>query len=249
MAFVSAAAFAIVVAACGSAAASAPPASPSAEPSASVAPSRSPVTTPEAAAGLVLASDARFSGIQPKTADMIGQCCFYEVTPKGSDYTVTIEIGWGDCPAGCINRHRWTYTVTNAGQLRFEGEEGPTVPAGVPGTGAGTTGTGSGDGGVAGIRGAVSAGPTCPVVVSDGDPSCANRPVAGATVHVLDATGLEVAEMTTNAAGSFTVTLPAGRYRLEADPVDGLMGNPSPTDVAVDAGLTDVELAYDTGIR
>lgn len=107
--------------------ASAPP------PSASVPASAGLVTSPEAAAALVLASDARFTGIGPKDSDMIGGCCFYEVTPKGDDFTVMIEIGWGDCPAGCINRHHWFYTVTSDGTVTFDKEDGPAVPAGVPG--------------------------------------------------------------------------------------------------------------------
>jgi hypothetical protein len=244
---------AILAVACAPAAVATP--SPSAPPSASVPPSASappsgtPVTT-EAAAALVLATDARFTGIKPKNPDMIGGCCFYEVAQKGEDFTVTIEIGWGDCPAGCIDRHHWTYTVTKTGQVTFVGEDGPAVPAGVPGSVTGTTGVGGGGGGgVTGIRGTTLAGPTCPVVTVD-DPNCADRPVAGATIHVIDATGLEVAQMTTDAAGSFTVSLPAGRYQVQADPVEGLMGVPSPTDVIVRAaGLANVDLAYDTGIR
>lgn len=70
---------------------------------------------------------------------MIGGCCLYEVTPKGDAYTVMVEIGWGDCPAGCINRHHWFYTVAHDGTVTFEKEDGPALPAGVPGSG----GTGS----------------------------------------------------------------------------------------------------------
>ena len=125
---------AILAAACGQAttpppSASAPPPSTAASAPASVA----AVTTPEAAATLVLASDARFTGIKPKNPDLIGGCCFYEVTPKGDGYTVMVEIGWGDCPAGCINRHNWFYTVTNDGMVTFDKEDGPAVPTGVPG--------------------------------------------------------------------------------------------------------------------
>jgi hypothetical protein len=243
---VAATALAILAVGCASASTPSPSSPPSAPPTASTPPSGSPVTTPEAAAARALASDARFTGLQPLNADMIGQCCFYEVTPKGEDFTVKIEIGWGDCQAGCINRHHWNYTVTKAGVVTFDGEDGPAVPAGVPGSG-GTTGTGTG-GGADGIRATAHAGPTCPVVTAN-DPNCGDRPVVGATVHVTDATGVEVAQMTTDAAGTFTVDLPPGRYQLSADPADGLMGVPSPVDVVVGAGLAIVDLAYDTGIR
>ena len=127
---------AIFAAACSPATTS-PPSASAPLPSASAAASAGPITTPEAAAALVLASDARFTGLEPRNPDMIGGCCFYEVTPKGDEYTVMVEIGWGDCPAGCINRHHWFYTVTKDGTVTFDKEDGPAVPAGVPGTAIG----------------------------------------------------------------------------------------------------------------
>lgn len=146
-----AAALAILAAACGQA--TTPPPSASAPPpstTASAPASAAAVTTPEAAAALVLASDSRFTGIEPKNPDLIGGCCFYEVTPKGDGYTVMVEIGWGDCPAGCINRHHWFYTVTNDGTVTFDKEDGPAVPTGVPGTaiGDGITAGGGSDTGI-----------------------------------------------------------------------------------------------------
>jgi hypothetical protein len=86
-------------------------------------------------------------------------------------------------------------------------------------------------------------------VVTPNDPSCADRPVAGASVHVIDATGLEVATLETDATGAFLVALPPGRYRVQADAVSGLMGTAPPVDVTVGAGLAVVQLQYDTGIR
>lgn len=141
---------AILAAACGQATTPPPSASASPPPTAASAPaSAAAVTTPEAAAALVLASDSRFTGIMPKNPDLIGGCCFYEVTPKGDDYTVMVEIGWGDCPAGCINRHHWFYTVTNDGTVTFDKEDGPAVPTGLPGSAIGdgsTAGGGMSDG-------------------------------------------------------------------------------------------------------
>lgn len=147
-----AAALAILAAACGQA--TTPPPSASTPPpstAASAPASAAAVTTPEAAAALVLASDSRFTGIEPKNPDLIGGCCFYEVTPKGDGYTVMVEIGWGDCPAGCINRHHWFYTVTNDGTVTFDKEDGPAVPTGVPGSAIGDRIT-AGGGSDTGIR-------------------------------------------------------------------------------------------------
>lgn len=225
-----------------SASGSGSPAPSSSAPAPSVAPGPTTIGSAEAAAGAVLASDPRFAGIRPADPNLIGQCCSYSATPSADGYAVTIEIGWGDCPAGCIDRHHWFYTVTTDGNIHLDREDGPPLPAGVPGPGDGTTG------GVIGIRGIASAGPVCPVVRPN-DPNCADRPVAGATVHVIDATGTEVATLETDATGSFTVTLPPGRYRIVPDPVDGMMGTAGPVEVTVGAGLAFVQLAYDTGIR
>jgi len=244
LALVASAVLVAILAACSPAVTPGPsgPPSPSAPaPSSSAAPGPTTVTSPEAAAALVLAADPRFAGLGPQDPNRIGECCFYAAEPTAGGYEVTIEIGWGDCPAGCINRHHWFYTVATDGSVRLDREDGPPVPAGVPAPGDGT-------GGVVGIRGVATAGPTCPVVRPN-DPACADRPVAGVTVHVLDATGLEVATLQTDAAGSFTVALPPGQYRVQADAVAGLMGTAAPVDVTVTASLALVQLAFDTGIR
>ena len=213
---------------------------PSPLPSSSPSIDPSGLDTPEAAAALVVAQDPRFAGIGPLDPNVIGGCCSWSAV-SGADgaWTVTIEIGWGDCPAGCINRHHWIYEVTSAGTVALVSEDGPPVPPGV---------TGGGVGNLVGIRGVALAGPVCPVV-RPGDPNCTDRPVAGATIHVLDSTGTEVAELTTDGAGAFQVALPRGSYRLIADPVEGLMRAPGPVDVEVGSGASEVDLAYDTGIR
>jgi hypothetical protein len=176
----------------------------------------------------------------PQDPNLIGQCCFYTAAPAVDGYAVTVEIGWGDCPSGCINRHHWFYSVTNAGAIQLDREDGPPVPAGVPG-GDGTTG-------IIGIQGIAMKGPVCPVARPN-DPACADQPVQGALVHVIDATGTEVATLETDATGTFVVTLPPGQYRVQADPVEGLMRTPAAADVTVTSALAAVALAYDTGIR
>jgi hypothetical protein len=211
-------------------------------PSPSAAPTQTTIASPDAAAALVLGSDPRFAGLKLEDPNLIGQCCFYTATQAADGYAVTIEIGWGDCPAGCTDRHHWFYTVATDGTIHLDREDGPAVPSGVPGPGDGTTG------GVIGIRGMATAGPVCPVVTPD-DPACADRPVVGALVHVIDATGTEVATLETDAAGAFVVSLPPGRYRLVPDPVTSLMGTAAPVVVTVGTSLVQVQLTYDTGIR
>jgi hypothetical protein len=114
------------------------------------------------------------------------------------------------------------------------------------------TGGGTGGGGVLpsgpGIAGRALAGPTCPVV-RVGDPACNDRPVSGATILIRDAAGTVVAQMTTDADGRFQVGLPPGPYRIEPQPVEGLMGTASTLDVTVGATYKVVDISYDTGIR
>lgn len=40
----------------------------------------------------------------------------------------TFEYGFGDCPAGCINRHIWHFRVYKDGTVEFESESGAPVP-------------------------------------------------------------------------------------------------------------------------
>lgn len=235
-------AIAALIAACAPSALPAPStAPPSGQPPASGAPSSGPITTPDDAAAAVISTDPRFAGLKPRDPNLIGTCCFSSTIASGDGFAVTIEIGWGDCPAGCIDRHHWFYTVSTDGTIHLDREDGPPLPAGVPGSDGGPTG-------VIGIRGIASAGPVCPVARPN-DPNCVDRPVAGATVHVIDATGTEVATLATDATGAFTVTLPPGQYRVVPDPVQGLMGTAGPVDVTVGTGLALVQLTYDTGIR
>jgi hypothetical protein len=102
------------------------------------------------------------------------------------------------------------------------------------------------------LSGTAMAGPTCPVEQNPPDPDCAERPVAGVEIIVLDASGSEVTHLTTEDDGTFSVALEAGSYQLVPQPVEGLMGGaPAPVAVDLEAGQVPdpVNLAYDTGIR
>jgi hypothetical protein len=137
----------LVAAACSSAAA--PTREPNLDPSsapASTAPSdvltpvpgasaSVPTSDADRAAAAVLVTDPLFTNLEPYNADLIGQCCFYTIRQTADGWAVTVEIGWGDCPAGCIDKHRWTFTVDKAGAVAKTGETGPAVPSGQPGGG------------------------------------------------------------------------------------------------------------------
>ena len=181
-------------------------------------PGASGPTDAAAAARLALAQQARFAGIGPLDDTLIGQAAWYEATATDDGWQVVIRIGWGDCPAGCINEHRWTYAVGRDASVELIHEEGDAVPD------------------ATGARGTVTSGPTCPVETQPPDPACAERPVAGAVLVFTNAAGAEVARVTSAFDGTFTVELAPGAYRVTAEPVDGLMGTPGPLDVEVEAG-------------
>lgn len=141
---------ALAVSACVPSAASpspalSPPGSPTASAAASGrgsdAPLPRPVGGPEEAAEAVLAFQPELErfGLIAFDPEMIGGCCFYRVRDVQDGYEVEVEIGWGDCPAGCINRHRWWYMVTNDGVVELLRDEGDPVPVGAwpPNGGAG----------------------------------------------------------------------------------------------------------------
>lgn len=202
-----------------------------------------PVTSPEQALARVIAAEPRLAGIAPLDANAIGQSSWYEVAPGSGvgAFVVSVRIGWGDCPAGCINEHKWVYAVGPDGAVSIVSEGGPSVPddAWPAAAAAGRTG----------IGGVATAGPVCPVV-KPADPACDPRPVAGAIIIFKDAAGTEVRRVTTDAAGAFFADLPPAGYVVEPQPVEGLLGTPDPTSVVVNDGIaSNVNFGYDTGIR
>jgi hypothetical protein len=99
-----------------------------------------------------------------------------------------------------------------------------------------------------GVRGLVTAGPTCPVEQAGQSPCV--RAVPGAVIVALDPAGREVGRATTDAAGHYFVALPPGSYQLVTQPVEGLLSKPAPKSVVVmDGPPTQLDLEYDTGIR
>jgi hypothetical protein len=190
-------------------------------------------TSAEDAARLVLAEDTRFTGMDARNPDLIGQSAWYEVAESNAGWQVQVYMGWGDCPAGCIDHHTWVYEVTRAGAVELISEEGDPPPA------------------AAGLRGIVTAGPTCPVVTDPPDPNCADREVAGAVLVILNEAGQEVARVTSAEDGTFAVALAPGAYRIVPQAVEGLMGTAEELEVRVEVGepAAEVAIVYDTGIR
>src|SRR5207247_33965 len=47
--------------------------------------------------------------------------------PNG--WRLEYSVGSGDCPAGCLARHAWTFLVTPDGNVTFQGSSGAPLPA------------------------------------------------------------------------------------------------------------------------
>lgn len=217
---------------------------PSQSPTPSPSPEPVPVTQPDQAVARVIAAEPRLQGITAFDPGMIGQSSWYKVAPASGvgAFVVEVRLGWGDCPAGCIDEHRWVYAVGPDGAVSIVSEDGVPVPDDAwpaPGV-AGRTG----------ISGIVTSGPVCPVEQIPPDPACAPRPVAGAVLVIRLASGAEVVRVTTDATGAYFAEVPVGGYVVEANPVEGLMGTPAPQTVTVNDGITSrLDFSYDTGIR
>jgi hypothetical protein len=236
-------AIALAVGACSNAAAtSTPPVSttgpvPTPTPSASAAPSG--VGSAAQAAALVLASDPHFASVRPGDPNLIGQCCTYEAVDAAPGYQVTVNLGWGDCPAGCISHHQSTFHVDPDGTITIVGQSGDENPP-----------TPSGEGVTATVTLHLRAGPTCPVAQESPDPACEPRKVANAEVVLKSPDGNELGRATSNADGQVELRTPRGAYYVESQPVDGLLGTAPAFAFSVVAGETvDINVDYDTGIR
>ncbi len=122
----------VALAACT--AAGAPSPTPAATPRPTPTPIAAPVASPEDAAALVIATDPRFSGASQLKPDMIGASKWWEADPLVTGgYRIKLTIGWGDCPAGCIERHVWTFDVDATGGLTLVSESGADPPSVLPG--------------------------------------------------------------------------------------------------------------------
>lgn len=201
------------------------------------------ITQPDQAVARVILVEPRLAGLTAFDPNLIGLASWYTVTQASGvgAFVVEVRVGWGDCPAGCISEHKWTYAVVPDGVVSVISESGDAVPPEAwPSQGAGRTG----------IAGTATAGPVCPVEKNPPDPACAPRPVAGAVVVIRDASGKEIGRVTTARDGTYFADVPAGGYVIEPQPAQGLLGTPGPTSVVVTDGATSrIDLAYDTGIR
>lgn len=91
------------------------------------APVPSSVTAADAVA-IVLALDPRFAAVAARNPQMVGQGSWYVVTPDPAGWRVEVQVGSGDCPAGCIDRRTWVYMVGPDGSASMISETGDPLP-------------------------------------------------------------------------------------------------------------------------
>jgi len=216
-----------------------PASSPTPDPSPSPGPTGE-VSSAAQAAALVFASDDRYAQMVPLRSDMIGQSAWYEATDTANGFSVLITIGSGDCQAGCIDRHTWTYSVTRDGTITLVGDEGDDVDFS----------PGPGDDSPVAVDVILVADPVCPVEQVPPAESCDPRPVADAEVVVRAPDGSEVARGISDAEGRVSFSVAAGAYYVEAADVEGLMLAPdSAAFSGVGGDSVGLLLGYDSGIR
>ena len=98
-----------------------------------------------------------------------------------------------------------------------------------------------------GVRGVVTAGPQCPVVIQ-GSP-CPDQPWQGA-VRITTSAGEVVRTLQTDDRGRFEVPLSEGTYEVIAENEQDRLPTASPQTVKVSQGeWVEVTLTVDTGIR
>jgi hypothetical protein len=198
------------------------------------------VTTAAQAAALVFASDERFARMQPLRDDLIGASAWFDAAEDATGFAVNVTVGAGDCQAGCIQRHTWSYHVERDGTVTLVGEQGDdiTLEQAVP-TGDHVT-----------LNLSLLAGPVCPVEQNPPDPACAPRPVANVEVLVFDPAGQQMGAGVSDSQGLISMQLPAGAYYVVPAPVEGLMGDAEPLAFAAVGGdSVTLVFGYDTGIR
>ncbi|MFL5754933.1 MAG: hypothetical protein ACJ77N_01415, partial [Chloroflexota bacterium] len=114
----------VTLAACSGGASPPAVSPPAASASATPSPSSATVDTAAAAAARAATLNPALVAVGPKDPDAIGQAYWWEAQQAGGAWRVTFHVGWGDCPAGCINEHTWTYDVGRDGAVTPIGEQG-----------------------------------------------------------------------------------------------------------------------------
>ena len=115
-------ALAVILAACGGGADASPTPPPTQAPGQTI-------TTPQQAAARVGETDQRFLGVAEQSAALIGASAWWtSESMAAGGFRITFTSGWGDCPAGCINKHNWVFEVSAAGVVAPAGESGDPLP-------------------------------------------------------------------------------------------------------------------------
>lgn len=66
--------------------------------------------------------------IWPERNGAVGDGNDIRAAPHGDGWRLDYSVGFGDCPAGCIHRHTWSFAVSAGGAVSFLGRSGPPPP-------------------------------------------------------------------------------------------------------------------------
>ncbi len=101
----------------------------------------------------------------------------------------------------------------------------------------------------AGIEGLVTIGPVCPVVRSDQEEECADRPHQ-TVLRITNKIGNLIKLIPVGSDGKFAIKVPAGEYVIGPGDTNGSWPYASLQYVQVQAGkISSVEIKFDSGIR
>lgn len=93
-----------------------------------------PIDSADEAVAAIIAAGGPFDGFVAESDGLIGASQTYAATGDASQgWTIDFRYGWGDCQAGCISVHTFSYAVdAMTGEVSYAGHEGDELPADAP---------------------------------------------------------------------------------------------------------------------
>jgi hypothetical protein len=98
------------------------------------------------------------------------------------------------------------------------------------------------------INGYIHTGPTCPVQRVPPDPNCADRPYADAVIVATNSAGKQYKGQS-DAAGNFSVAVPAGTYTVKVISTNTFPRCEEKAATATANNMLSLDISCDTGIR
>jgi hypothetical protein len=93
-----------------------------------------PIDSADEALAAILAAGGPFDGFIAESDELIGASATYAAEGDSEQgWTIDFTYGWGDCQAGCISAHTFSYAVdAMSGEVSYAGHEGDELPTDAP---------------------------------------------------------------------------------------------------------------------